>query len=41
MKEQILKVLEELKDSQLNIASESAREFIAEKIASNLNKVSN
>jgi len=41
MKEQILKVLEELKDSQLNIASESAREFLAEKIVSHLNKVSN
>ena len=32
MKEIILQVLDELKDSQLNIASESAREYLANKI---------
>ena len=32
MKEIILKVLEELQDSQINIKSESAREILASKI---------
>ncbi len=32
MKEIILKVLEELQDSQINIKSESAREILANKI---------
>jgi len=41
MKEEILKILESLKDFQLNIASEGAREFLAEKISSHLNKASN
>ena len=32
MKEIILQVLDELKDSQINLASESAREYLANKI---------
>lgn len=36
MKEIILKVLEELQDSQINIKSESAREYLANKIEVNL-----
>lgn len=36
MKEIILKVLEELQDSQINIKSESAREILANKIDSEL-----
>jgi hypothetical protein len=36
MKEIILKVLEELQDSELNIKSESAREFLANKLEQNL-----
>mgnify|MGYP001265855361 FL=1 len=32
MKEIILKVLEEIQDSQINIKSESAREFLADKL---------
>jgi len=32
MKEIILKVLDEFKDSQINLGSESAREFLANKI---------
>ena len=36
MKEIILKVLEELQDSQLNIKSESAREILADKLNNEL-----
>lgn len=36
MKEIILKVLEELQDSQLNIKSEYAREILANKLEQNL-----
>jgi len=36
MKEIILKVLEELQDSQINIKSESAREYLANKLEQNL-----
>ena len=32
MKEIILQVLDELKDAQINLASESAREYLANKI---------
>ena len=38
MKEIILKVLEELQDSQINIKSESAREILANKIELELQK---
>ena len=36
MKEIILQILDEMKDSQINIASESAREFLANKIIKGL-----
>lgn len=36
MKEIILKVLEELQDSQINIKSETAREYLADKLEVNL-----
>lgn len=36
MKEIILKVLEELQDSQINIKSESAREYLANKLETEL-----
>jgi len=36
MKEIILQILDEMKDSQINIASESAREFLANKIIQGL-----
>ena len=36
MKEIILKVLEELQDSQINIKSETAREYLADKLEANL-----
>jgi hypothetical protein len=36
MKEIILKVLEELQDSQLNIKSESAREILANRLETEL-----
>lgn len=38
MKEIILKVLEELQDSQINIKSESTREILANKIELELQK---
>ena len=36
MKEIILQILDEMKDSQINIASESAREHLADKIMEGL-----
>lgn len=36
MKEIILQILDEMKDSQINISSESAREFLANKIIQGL-----
>jgi len=36
MKEIILQILDEIKDSEINIASESAREFLANKIIQGL-----
>ena len=36
MKEIILQILDEMKDSQINIASESAREYLADKIMEGL-----
>jgi hypothetical protein len=41
MKEIILKVLEEIQDSQINIKSESAREFLANKLEPELQKYLN
>lgn len=38
MKQIILQVLEELKDSQINLQSESAREDIAEELCKRLDK---
>jgi len=41
MKEIILKALEEIQDSQINIKSESAREFLANKLEPELQRYFN
>ena len=41
MKEIILKVLKELEDTQINIKSESAREFLADKLEPELQQYIN